>query len=57
MQSVSQARLPCDLRDSPAEDRRLVGPLCFLERVGPTTSSEGKPPDVAPHPRFDLQTG
>jgi len=36
------------------QERRLVGPWCFLDR--PLMFIEGKPMDVAPHPRFAPQT-
>lgn len=40
----------------PVRDRRLVGPWCFLDRFGPTSFTEGRPMDVAPHPHIGLQT-
>src|SRR5688500_9875672 len=43
-------------RALPVRGRRLVGPWCFLDRFGPMTFSDGKPMDVAPHPRIGLQT-
>jgi redox-sensitive bicupin YhaK (pirin superfamily) len=43
-------------RALPIQDRRLVGPWCFLDRFGPLTFAEGKPMDVAPHPHIGLQT-
>ena len=43
-------------RALPVKGRRLVGPWCFLDRVGPLTFSEGRAIDVAPHPHMGLQT-
>jgi redox-sensitive bicupin YhaK (pirin superfamily) len=40
----------------PRNQRRLVGPWCFLDAYGPIDFSSGKPMDVAPHPHIGLQT-
>src|SRR5688572_19204007 len=43
-------------RALPIQDRRMVGPWCFLDRFGPMSFTEGRPMDVAPHPHIGLQT-
>jgi quercetin 2,3-dioxygenase len=43
-------------RALPLNNRRLVGPWCFLDRFGPLSFGDDKPMDVAPHPHIGLQT-
>lgn len=40
----------------PTRGRRLIGPWCFLDGLGPLSFHSGKPMDVAPHPHIGLQT-
>ncbi|QSX40795.1 pirin family protein [Shewanella cyperi] len=41
-------------RAIPQKDRRLIGPWCFLDHIGPVT--DGPALDVGPHPHIGLQT-
>lgn len=40
----------------PARERRLVGPFCFLDHLGPAELPAGKGLDVRPHPHVCLAT-
>ncbi len=40
----------------PRAARRLVGPWCFLDEVGPLAFEAGRRIDVPPHPHIGLQT-
>jgi redox-sensitive bicupin YhaK (pirin superfamily) len=40
----------------PAMARRLVGPFCFFDHLGPTELAPGKAIDVRPHPHIGLST-
>ncbi|NVK43373.1 MAG: pirin family protein [Oceanospirillaceae bacterium] len=40
----------------PQRARRMVGPWCFLDLIGPVRFDAGKGVDVAPHPHIGLQT-
>jgi hypothetical protein len=40
----------------PVKGRRLVGPWCFLDRLGPLTFADPSPMDVGAHPHMGLQT-
>lgn len=55
LKEVQLGALPV-ARALPVRNRRLVGPWCFLDRIGPLSFDEGKPMDVAPHPHTGLQT-
>ena len=41
-------------RAIPQKERRLIGPWCFLDHIGPVT--DGPLMDVGPHPHIGLQT-
>src|SRR5262249_10237055 len=43
-------------RALPVKGRRLIGPWCFLDRVGPLTFTEGTPVAIGAHPHIGLQT-
>lgn len=43
-------------RALPQRQRRLIGPWCFLDRMGPITITQDHKLDVAPHPHIGLQT-
>src|SRR5262249_31393647 len=40
----------------PAPQRRLVGPIAFLDHMGPLALAAGRGIDVAPHPHIGLAT-
>jgi redox-sensitive bicupin YhaK (pirin superfamily) len=40
----------------PAAARRLVGPFCFLDHLGPAQLAPGQAMDVRPHPHINLAT-
>jgi redox-sensitive bicupin YhaK (pirin superfamily) len=40
----------------PSPTRRLVGPFCFLDHLGPTELAPGQGMDVRPHPHIHLAT-
>ncbi len=40
----------------PQRARRMVGPWCFLDLIGPVSFEPGRGVDVAPHPHIGLQT-
>jgi redox-sensitive bicupin YhaK (pirin superfamily) len=40
----------------PVRGRRLVGPWCFLDRVGPLAFEDSSPVDIGAHPHIGLQT-
>jgi redox-sensitive bicupin YhaK (pirin superfamily) len=40
----------------PAAKRRLVGPFCFLDHLGPAQLAPGQAMDVRPHPHINLAT-
>ena len=44
------------VRALPRQQRRMVGPWCFLDRYGPLSFTAEKAMDVAPHPHMGLQT-
>ena len=43
-------------RALPRRSRRMVGPWCFIDHMGPSAISEDRGLDVAPHPHIGLQT-
>ncbi|WKE65149.1 pirin family protein [Gallaecimonas kandeliae] len=43
-------------RALPQRQRRLIGPWCFLDRMGPLEVTAEHKLDVAPHPHIGLQT-
>ncbi len=40
----------------PFRDKRLVGPFCFIDHMGPADFPNGEDFDVAPHPHIGLST-
>ncbi len=40
----------------PFREKRLVGPFCFIDHMGPVTLSENESFDIAPHPHIGLST-
>jgi len=40
----------------PLKGKRLVGPWCFLDRIGPLTFEDPTPVDIGAHPHMGLQT-
>jgi hypothetical protein len=40
----------------PSVRRRMVGPFCFFDAMGPAELAPGKPMDVRPHPHIGLST-
>lgn len=43
-------------RALPSRLRRMVGPWCFLDHIGPTSLAQAGPLHVGPHPHIGLQT-
>ncbi|MBI1397359.1 MAG: pirin family protein [Betaproteobacteria bacterium] len=43
-------------RALPTRARRMAGPWCFLDHVGPSVLADGQTLRVAPHPHIGLQT-
>jgi len=43
-------------RALPTSQRRLVGPFCFLDHLGPADLAPGHAMDVRPHPHIGLAT-
>ncbi|WP_341502174.1 pirin family protein [Gallaecimonas sp. GXIMD4217] len=43
-------------RALPHRDRRLIGPWCFLDHMGPALSTGPRTINVGPHPHIGLQT-
>jgi redox-sensitive bicupin YhaK (pirin superfamily) len=43
-------------RALPSRLRRMVGPWCFLDHMGPTELAQSGPLHVGPHPHIGLQT-
>src|SRR4029077_9594662 len=40
----------------PVKEKRLIGPWCFLDRLGPLTFAGTTPMDIGAHPHIGLQT-
>lgn len=40
----------------PQREKRMVGPFCFLDHMGPFTAEPGQNTDVRPHPHIGLST-
>jgi quercetin 2,3-dioxygenase len=43
-------------RALPRRDRRTVGAWCFVDHMGPVSTTEGDGPAIGPHPHIGLQT-
>lgn len=40
----------------PERRKRLLGPFCFLDHMGPVTAQANQDTDVPPHPHIGLST-